>query len=143
MQGQKSPRQDFQAEPAKAITKLPLQVLINRGTSGAAEVAAAALLDTKRAQVAGERTYGAAAVRKAVTMDDGGAIILSVAKYYSPSGKSIQIDGVTPASLVAEPEPAIEFDDDGNPIAQDDATAPKKDPEAEQKMLKRFIEIWK
>jgi carboxyl-terminal processing protease len=143
LEGQKSPRQDFQADPGKVVTKLPLQVLINRGTAGPAEVAAAALLDSKRAQVAGERTYGAAAIRKAVTMDDGGAIILSVAKYYSPSGKAIQIEGVTPQALVAEPEPAIELDDEGNPIAPDEASAPKKDPEAEQKMLKRFIEIWK
>ena len=89
--GQKVPRQNFEADPAKAITTLPVAVLTNRGTAGAAEIAAAALLDNKRAQVVGERTYGDAAVRKAITMEDGGAIILSVAKYYSPEGgKAIQ-----------------------------------------------------
>ena len=96
--GQKVPRQNFEADPAKAITNLPLAVLTNRGTADAAEVAAAALMDSKRAQVIGERTYGDAAVRRAINMEDGGAIILSVAKYYSPEGKAIQDTGVTPGS---------------------------------------------
>ena len=52
-----------------------------------AEILAAAVQDNKRGKVVGERTYGDAAQRKAITMDDGGAIILSVAKYYSPDGK--------------------------------------------------------
>ena len=54
-------------------------------------------MDNKRAQLVGERTYGDAAMRQApITMEDGGAIILSVAKYYSPDGKAIQDTGVTP-----------------------------------------------
>ena len=101
-QGQKSSRQDYQAVASKAVTKLPLAVITDRGTAGAAEVAAAALLDSKRAQVVGERTYGDAAIRKAVTLDDGSAVILSVAKYYSPGGKSIQDNGVTPDVPQAE-----------------------------------------
>ena len=62
-------------------------VIVNRGTAGAAEIAAAALLDSKRAELVGERTYGDASIRKAIQMDDGSAVILSVAKYYSPNGK--------------------------------------------------------
>ena len=65
-------------------------------------------MDNKRAQVVGERTYGDAALRQAITMDDGGAIILSVAKYYSPDGKAIQDTGVTPATLVSDAEPQID-----------------------------------
>jgi carboxyl-terminal processing protease len=65
-QGQKSPRQDHPATASKAITKLPLVVLVNRGTAGAAEIAAGALLDSKRATVVGEPTYGDAAIRKAI-----------------------------------------------------------------------------
>src|SRR5258708_32204933 len=80
--GQKSSRQEFQASSSKAITKLPLVVLTNRATSGGAEIAAAALQDSKRAQVVGEKTFGDAAIRKAITLDDGAAVILSVAKYY-------------------------------------------------------------
>jgi carboxyl-terminal processing protease len=103
-QGQKSSKQEFQAQAGKAVTKLPLVVIVNRSTAGGAEVAAAALLDSKRAQLVGERTYGDAAVRKAVTLNDGSAVILSVAKYYSPAGKSIQDNGVTPNILQSDVE---------------------------------------
>jgi len=110
--GQKSPRQDHTASSSKAITKLPLVVLVNRGTAGAAEVAAGALLDSKRAQLVGEPTYGDAAIRRAITMDDGSAVILSVAKYYTPSGKAIQDVHVTPNVLQAETAAIVENDDD-------------------------------
>jgi carboxyl-terminal processing protease len=111
-QGQKSPRQDHPAAASKAITKLPLVVLVNRGTAGAAEIAAGALLDSKRATVVGEPTYGDAAIRKAITMDDGSAVILSVAKYYTPSGKAIQDVHVTPNVLQAETTAIVEPNDD-------------------------------
>jgi len=101
-QGQKSSKQEFQAQASKAVTKLPLAVIVNRSTAGGAEIAAASLLHSKRAQIVGERTYGDAAVRKAVTLNDGSAVILSVAKYYSPEGKAIQDNGVTPNILQAD-----------------------------------------
>ena len=110
--GQKSPRQDFQAVASKEVTKKPLVVLTNRATSGAAEVAAAALLESKRAEVVGERTYGDAAIRKAVTLDDGSAVILSVAKYYGPDGKSIQDNAVMPSTPQIEAEVAADIDID-------------------------------
>jgi carboxyl-terminal processing protease len=110
--GQKSARQDHTAVASKAVTKLPLAVLVNRGTAGAAEVAAGALLDSKRAELVGEPTYGDAAIRKAITMDDGSAVILSVAKFYTPSGKAIQDVHVTPSVLQAESTAVVEPDDD-------------------------------
>jgi carboxyl-terminal processing protease len=139
VQGQKVPREDFKADPAKAVTKLPMQVIVNRGTAGPAEIAASALLDDKRAQLVGERSYGDAAVRRAVTMDDGGAIILSVAKYYSPSGKAIQDVGVTPQTLLAEPESQVELDEDGNPVTPENDNGPKDNTD----YLKRAIGSWK
>ncbi len=123
--GQTSSRQEYQASSSKAITKLPLVVLTNRATSGGAEVAAAALLDSKRATVVGEKTFGDAAVRKAITMDDGSAVILSVAKYYSPSGKAIQDTGVTPTTPVQEIEPIADPDDDSD-VAPVAPAAPKE-----------------
>jgi len=116
VQGQRVPRQNFDADPGKAITSLPAAVLTNRGTADAAEIMAAALMDNNRAQVVGERTYGDAAQRKAITMDDGSAIILSVAKYYSPNGKAIQDTGVTPGTQAAEAEVQVDYDDNGEPI---------------------------
>lgn len=142
MVGQKIARQNFEADASKAITTLPMTVLTNRGTADAAEVAAAALMDNKRAQVVGERTYGDAAMRRALTMDDGGAIILSIAKYYSPEGKAIQDVGVTPNSVVADSDAAIEVDDNGEPLPEVPGT-----PEGQQKkvendpIVKKALEI--
>ncbi len=118
MVGQKVVRQNFEADPAKAITTLPVAILTNRGTADAAEVAAAALMDNKRAQLVGERTYGDAALRRAITMEDGGAIILSVAKYYSPDGKAIQDVGVTPNNVVSDADAQIDVDDNGEPLPE-------------------------
>jgi carboxyl-terminal processing protease len=134
-QGQKSPRKDYQAEASKAVWKTTLGVLVNRGTAGGAEVAAAALQDNKRAELVGERSYGDAAQRKALTMDDGSAVILAVAKFYTPSGKSIPDNAVTPNLAVAE---AADSDDD-NDEPPPAATAPKK-PE-EDLQLKKAVEV--
>lgn len=137
LQGQRVARQNFEADPSKAVTSLPLIVLTNRGTADGAEIATAALKDNKRAQVVGERTYGDASMRKAITMDDGSAIILSVAKYYSADGKSIQDNGVTPEVQVAQAEPIAEVDDNGEPLAvPDQSQKPKDDP-----ILKKALEL--
>jgi carboxyl-terminal processing protease len=131
LQGQRVPRQNFDADAAKAITTLPVAVLTNRGTANGAEILAAAIQDNKRGKVVGERTYGDAAQRKAITMDDGGAIILSVAKYYSPDGKAIQDNGVVPATAIAEQEAQIDYDDNGEPIIP---------PEQQQTQQKKAVE---
>ena len=111
-QGRNPRARIIRQRPPRTITKLPLVVLVNRGTAGAAEIAAGALLDSKRATVVGEPTYGDAAIRKAITMDDGSAVILSVAKYYGPSGKAIQDVHVTPNVLQAETTAIVASDDD-------------------------------
>jgi carboxyl-terminal processing protease len=142
-QGQKTTRQDFQASAAKTITKLPLVVIVNRGTAGAAEIAAAALLDSKRAQLVGERTYGDASIRKAITMEDGSAVILSVAKYYSPSGISIQDKGVTPGTIQAEAETAAIEDDDDSDTPSASAAAPGVPNKGGDPVLMKAYEIFK
>ena len=129
-QGQKSSRQDFMATASKAITKLPLALIVNRSTAGGGEIAAASLLNAKRAQLVGERTYGDAAVRRAVTLADGGAVILSVAKYYSPDGKAIQDNGVTPTVLqsdVAAGGADAQTDDLPDAVPDDASTKPATD----------------
>jgi carboxyl-terminal processing protease len=139
LQGQRVPRKSYDADPSKAVTKLPMVVLTNHGTADAAEVAAAALLDNKRAELVGERTYGDASERRVITMEDGGAIILSVAKYYSPGGKAIQDAGVTPNNPVNEPEAQVEFDENGEPLPEAPDAAPKKSEE--DPLMKKAIEI--
>jgi carboxyl-terminal processing protease len=132
------PKQDFQAESSKQITKLPVVVITNRGTADGAEIAAAAIMHDKRGELVGERTYGDASLRKAITMDDGGAIILSVAKYYSPDGKAIQDTGVTPQTLMAEPEAQVELDENGEPLPE---AAEQPEHKQEDPLLKKAIEV--
>ena len=136
-QGQKYPRQNLDASAANTVTKLPVTIITNRGTAGAAEVAAAALQDAKRAELVGERTYGKAAVHKTIVMDDGSAIILSVAKYYSPSGKSIQDNGVLPGVQVAEAQPVIDEDEE----LEEQQPQPKATKPADDLLLKKAIEV--
>jgi carboxyl-terminal processing protease len=142
LKGQRMAQQNIDADPAKVITTLPMAVLINHGTADGAEIAAAALGDNKRAELVGERTYGDAALRKAITMEDGGAIILSVAKYYSADGKAIQDADVTPAHVVAEPEPQVDVDENGEPIpeAQEPQQPAKKSLE-DDPVMKKALEV--
>ncbi len=135
VQGQKTPKKDFTANPSEAIWKGPLVVITDRATAGGAEIAAAALLGDKRAQVVGERSYGDASIRRTIQMDDGGAVILSVAKYYAPDGKAIQDTGVVPTVQIAEDDNSPEFDQEGNPVP---GTAPKN---TEDNLLKQSIDL--
>lgn len=100
IQGQTVPRQVFTADPSRFITKAPLVILVNNGTAGAAEITAAAILDNKRGDLVGSRTFGEGVVQKSITLPDGAALLLSVAKYESPNGKKIQDDAVIPNIVV-------------------------------------------
>ncbi len=112
LEGQKFPLQTFTADPAKSLTDAPLAVLINRGTFGPAELAAAAIADDKRGDVVGERSYGEGSVQKTIELPDGAALLLTVAKFKSPSGKKIQDDAVTPTVVAG---PAIEEEEEAAP----------------------------
>jgi carboxyl-terminal processing protease len=132
LQGQRFPRQNFDADASKAITNLPIVVLTNRGTAGGSEIAAAAIMDNKRGELVGEPTYGDASLLRAITMDDGSAIILSVAKYYTPDGKAIQDNRVTPKNQVLQAEPLPEFDDNGEPLPQTNEPQPQQQKKLEE-----------
>ncbi len=101
LEGQTVPKQIFTADPKKFMTAAPLAVLVNRGTSGPAEIVAAALLDNTRADVVGNPTFGSGVVQKQIPLPGGDMLFLSVAKYQSPSGIVIQEKGVTPNVEVA------------------------------------------
>jgi carboxyl-terminal processing protease len=139
LQGQKQPKQSFEADPALDIFKGPLVVLTNRGTLGAAEIAAAALADNKRAQVVGERTFGDAAVRRAIPTEDGGAVLLAVAKYYSPAGKSFQDTPVVPAFLVNDVDGTTTGDEEEEEPAAE-PNIPAKKP-GEDAVLKKALDV--
>jgi carboxyl-terminal processing protease len=141
LQGQKFPREAFNADPSKAITSLPVAVLVNKGTAGAAEVVAAAILENARGDVVGDKTFGDGSVQKTIDLPDGGALILSVAKYYSPSGKAIEDTAVTPNVVVADDtDNFISDDDDQEPSATEPEAKPKN-PQDDQ--LNKAVEVLK
>jgi carboxyl-terminal processing protease len=142
LQGQKYEKVTYNADPQKRITDLPLAVLVNRGTFGAAEIVAAALLDNQRGDVVGDKTFGEGSVQKVIEVPDGSALILSVAKFYTPNGKVIQDTGITPNILVAANDDLAaalpDEDNDGTPDEQPEKAAPKEDDQ-----LKRAIDVLK
>jgi carboxyl-terminal processing protease len=141
LQGQKYPREAFNADPSKAITTLPLVVLVNKGTAGAAEIVAAAVLENARGDVVGDKTFGDGSVQKLIELPDGGALILSVAKYYSPQGKAIQDAAVSPNIAVADTA------EEGPVPDEDENAAPseieKKIPPDRDEQLQKAIEVLK
>jgi carboxyl-terminal processing protease len=136
LQGQKYPRQAFNADASKEITKLPVAVLVNRSTAGPAEIVAAAILENARGDVVGDKTFGDGSVQKLIEMPDNAALILSVAKYYSPSGKAIQDASVTPNVMVAdstvEDEAGLPDEDEHQGIPEAGA-GDKKDAKKDEK----------
>ena len=108
----------------------PVVLLTTTGTSGAAEVFAAALVDNKRATIVGERTLGRAGLQKLVKLPDGSALWMTWARYVAPSGTAIHGTGLEPGVEVEQPD--VEFGDlppHGDPIldkALEQFTAVKK-----------------
>jgi carboxyl-terminal processing protease len=141
LQGQKYPREAFNADPSKAITSLPLVVLVNKGTAGAAEIVASAVLENARGDIVGDKTFGDGSVQKLIELPDGGALILSVAKYYSPQGKAIQDAAVSPNIVVADTDqdnPVPDEDENAAPADIEKKTTPDRDEQ-----LQKAIEVLK
>jgi len=98
--GRRVDEQLLQADPASSAWSGPLVVLVDTGTAGPGEIVAGALLDTGRAKLVGEHTFGRAAVSRAVPLPEGG-LVMTVAKYMSPKGTSIHGQGLEPSVAVA------------------------------------------
>jgi carboxyl-terminal processing protease len=114
--GSKVAEQVLNADPARSVWDGPMAVLVDTGSAGAAEIVAAALLDTGRASLVGERTFGRAGIQKAVPLPEGG-LVLTVARYSSPKGTLIHGRGVEPTVPVANrAEEAEEGEAPGDPV---------------------------
>jgi carboxyl-terminal processing protease len=100
--------QVVEASSDKFITDLPLAVLINSSTAGAAEIAAGALKDQKRATLVGLKSFGVGSDQKNVKLKSGAMLIISTAKYYTPGGKLIQDENLRSAGIA----PDVEAPDD-------------------------------
>ena len=109
-----------------------MTVLIDTSTAGAAEILASAIADNHRGETIGIRTYGTASQQKLIQLEDGSAIILTLANYYTPAGKEIPVDGVTPTREV---RPSLEDITSADQILPVPSSSPS-DPD-----IKKAIEI--
>ena len=148
MRGQTVSAQSFAAEPNKVVWKGPVSILIDGTTSGAAEVLASAIVGTHRGDVVGERTFGLASEQKLITIDDGSALILTVANYYNANGKSILEEGVTPTEVVrpelaAAEDNADDDDSSANGAQQPAAPAEPRPLSPEDNVFRKALDLLK
>jgi carboxyl-terminal processing protease len=152
LQGQKVDKKLFMADPKVTLTKAPLVVLINQGTAGNAELVAGAIADSKRGQLVGTRTFGAGSVQRLIPMEEGYALLISVAKYYTPTGKDIQYytptgKDIQEVGVKPDVEQLAAGEEQIDPTADDQQeiqapTTPQAIPQAEEdKQLNKAIEL--
>ena len=91
----------LRASPGDILSGAPIIVLVDVGSASASEVVAGALRDQKRALLMGSRTFGKGSVQKVFPMTRGDGIKLTISRYYTPNGKSIQANGITPDVIVS------------------------------------------
>ena len=130
LRGQTISERKFTAGPDKVVWSHAVSVMISDGTSGGAEVLASALADNPRptggkVELVGERTLGSASEQKLIPLDDGAALILTVANYYRADGKAIPEEGVRPTVEVAAATESADFDE-SEPVTEPSVDAALK-----------------
>ncbi len=133
LKGQTINPQVSSADPSKVVWTEPMTVLIGNGTTGPAEILAAAIADNHRGETVGDRTYGTASYQKLIELDDGSALFLTLANYYTPGGKEIPIDGVTPT------DPVRTLPDDIGELT--DLNSPPPSSSVSDPVVKKAVEI--
>ncbi|MBI5743004.1 MAG: S41 family peptidase [Elusimicrobia bacterium] len=144
--------QEFRANGTAAYETLPMVILVNRYSASASEIVAGAMQDNKRAVIIGERSFGKASVQSMIPLSDKSALRLTIAKYYTPSGKSIQHDeknehgGISPDIEVKVPveteKKLIQQADEIYFPGKDDKDGKKKDLVRDE-VVERAMELLK
>lgn len=101
-------RNDYLKDLPQDFKKIPIVVLVNNGSASAAEIVAGALQDQKRAIILGTQTFGKGTIQQLFPLSNGSAMKITIARYYTPLGKSIQAKGITPDYLVEDPSDATD-----------------------------------
>jgi carboxyl-terminal processing protease len=107
----------------------PIVILVNEGTASAAEIVSGALRDNRRAIIVGTRTFGKGSVQTVIPLEDGSALKLTTAKYYTPSGRSIQAEGIAPDIVIKYQRPPQEKEGAEGRIRERDLKGHIKSPE--------------
>ena len=110
----------YAAGPGDLLDGAPVVVLIDGGSASASEIVAGALKDHQRALVVGKRSFGKGSVQNILPLESGGAIKLTTARYYTPSGHSIQAQGITPDIVLSDVQ--LVHEDSGPQIIESEAT---------------------